>query len=139
MNDRGHVAVMSLVLGVGLLLFAVLVADGGRVLAARARVDEQAHAAARAGAGQLEAGSLLRGEVELDAEAAVEAARRFLADIGASGFVTVSAGQVLVTVDDEVELAVTALFGSRHVSVRGEGAARPALGVAEENDVWVRR
>ena len=137
MNDQGHVAVLSLVLGVGLILFAVLVADGGRVLAGRARADEHAHAAARAGAGALDASALLQGRVELDPETAEQRAEAFLTDLGVHGVVTIRAGEVLVRVDEEVELAVASLFGGRTVTVSGSGSARPAIGVGAEGDVVI--
>jgi Flp pilus assembly protein TadG len=83
-----------------------LVLDGGRALRAQSDSFGAAAAAARAGAQELDPVASVNGEVRLDDDAAVAAARGFLAARGLSGTVRVTDTRVTVTVTRDVDFAV---------------------------------
>jgi hypothetical protein len=108
----------------GFIAIAGLVDDGGRALSGRVRALDEAQAAARAGAQQINL-TLLRedGSVELDAPAAVQAADQYLATVGDAGVVTASGNSVHVTVTVNVPTQILGAFGVTNLTVSAEGEA----------------
>ena len=114
----------------GFMAIAGLVDDGGRALSARVRAMDEAQAAARAGAQQINL-VLLRenGSVELDQPAATKAAYQYLAAVGDGGTVDVSGNSVLVTVRLSVPTQILGAFGVSTLTVSAEGDATAEQGV----------
>ena len=123
-GERGQVIAFLVVMTAGFIAIAGLVDDGGRALSGRVRALDEAQAAARAGAQQINL-ALLRedGSVELDAPAAVQAADQYLATVGDVGVVTVSGNSVHVTVTVNVPTQILGAFGVTNLTVSAEGEA----------------
>ena len=123
-GERGQVIAFLVVMTAGFIAIAGLVDDGGRALSGRVRALDEAQAAARAGAQQINL-ALLRedGSVELDAPAAVQAADQYLATVGDAGVVTVSGNSVHVTVTVNVPTQILGAFGVTNLTVSAEGEA----------------
>ncbi|MFD7919581.1 hypothetical protein ACFV3R_10190 [Streptomyces sp. NPDC059740] len=99
-RDDGALSLFVLVTIVGLFAVAALVVDGGGKLRALNNAEGVANEAARAGGQAIDAGKAISGEgVTVDRNAAVAAARSYLAHAGVSGSVRVS--------DDGASLEVT--------------------------------
>ena len=113
-----------------LLLLAGLVIDGGLTLAARVKAIDEAQAAARAGAQAINL-PLFRatGQVTLQPDQAVQAARSYLAATGNPGTVTVNGDQVTVSVTISQPMQILGLAGIGHLSVTGHGSAVAEYGV----------
>lgn len=90
-RDDGSMSLLVLVTVVALFAIAALVIDGGGKLRARAHAEGAAHEAARAGGQAVNAGQAISGDgITVDRNAAVAAARSYLAAAGVSGTVRVS-------------------------------------------------
>ena len=128
-GERGQVIAFLVVMTAGFIAIAGLVDDGGRALSGRVRALDEAQAAARAGAQQINL-TLLRedGSVELDAPAAVQAADQYLATVGDAGVVTVSGNSVHVTVTVNVPTQILGAFGVTNLTVSAEGDATAEQG-----------
>jgi hypothetical protein len=91
-RDDGSMSLFVLVTVVGLFAVAALVVDGGGKLRALNNAEGVANEAARAGGQAVDAGKAISGEgITVDRNAAVAAARSYLAQAGVSGTVRVSA------------------------------------------------
>ena len=123
-GERGQVIAFLVVMTAGFIAIAGLVDDGGRALSGRVRALDEAQAAARAGAQQINL-TLLRedGSVELDAPVAVQAADQYLSTVGDAGVVTVSGNSVHVTVTVNVPTQILGAFGVTNLTVSAEGEA----------------
>src|SRR6202035_3782558 len=96
-DEEGMVTAFVVIFTFALLLLAGLVIDGGLTLATRVQAINEAQAAARAGAQQINL-PLLRatGQVALQRDQAAQAAHTYLAATGHTGTVTVHGDQVQV-------------------------------------------
>lgn len=123
-TERGQVIALLVVVTVGLIAIAGLVDDGGRALSARTRALDEAQAAARTGAQQINL-TLLRqnGSVELEAAAATRAANDYLSTTGDSGLAAVSGDTVHVTVTVSVATQILGAFGVRTLTLSGDADA----------------
>ena len=97
-NQEGSITLWFAVLASALLAVVGLVWAGGDALAAKARAQSEAFAAARAGAQAVSTAGLAAGTVVLDPVAANQAAEAVLGAAGANGVVSVSGRTVSVTV-----------------------------------------
>ncbi|HMC40858.1 MAG TPA: pilus assembly protein TadG-related protein, partial [Acidimicrobiales bacterium] len=99
-GEEGMVTAFVVIFTFALLLLAGLVIDGGLTLAARVQAINEAQAAARAGAQQINL-PLFRatGRVVLQPDQAAQAAQTYLAATGHTGTVTVNGDQVQVAVN----------------------------------------
>jgi hypothetical protein len=131
-GERGQVIAFLVAVTAGFIAIAGLVDDGGRALSGRVRALDQAQAAARAGAQQINV-TLLRqdGSVELDAPAAVQAADQYLATVGDAGVVTVSGNSIHVTVTVNVPTQILGAFGVTNLTVSAQGAATAEQGTGQ--------
>ena len=113
-----------------LVLLAGLVIDGGLTLAAKVRAIDEAQAAARAGAQEVDV-ALLRstGEMVLDPVRASQAAESYLAATGHTGTVEVDGDEVEVSVSITQPMQVLGLAGIGSLTVTGHGSAVAAYGV----------
>lgn len=123
-GERGQVIAFLVVMTAGFMAIAGLVDDGGRALSGRARALDEAQAAARAGAQQINL-TLLRGSgaIELDAPAAMQAADQYLSTVGDPGAVTVSGNAVHVTVTVTVPTQILGVLGVKTLTVSASGDA----------------
>jgi Flp pilus assembly protein TadG len=129
-DERGQVAVF--VVGVVLALVAVagLVFDGGNIIAAHRRADNESAGAARAAAQELSASSLLAsGTVRIDPTRVQAAVDKYLAPTRHSGVVHVDGDRVTVTVTFDQPMQILGIVGIFSVSVRGQGTAHAVRGV----------
>jgi hypothetical protein len=128
-NERGQVIAFLVAMTAGFIAIAGLVDDGGRALSGRVRALDEAQAAARAGAQQINV-TLLRenGSVELDTAAAVRAADQYLSTVGDAGAVTVSGNSVHVTVTVNVPTQILGAFGVTNLTVSAPGDATAEQG-----------
>lgn len=98
-DDEGSVTAFVAIVAIALVMVAGMAYDGGRVIAAHSRARSDAAKAARAGAQEIDITTLRSsGEAVLDARTAESAALAYLADVGATGTVTVDGPTITVTV-----------------------------------------
>ncbi|MEW6474370.1 MAG: hypothetical protein AB1679_19125 [Actinomycetota bacterium] len=133
-QEQGSISIVALVLATALLGAAGLVVDGGTATAAAARASDIAQDAARAGA---VAGSTPQpgGGVTLDSTTAREAAEGWLAREGidpSTARITIDRDAVTVVIHQQRPTALLRLVGIDHLTVDGNGAARPASGITKE-------
>jgi hypothetical protein len=128
-EEDGVVTAFVVVIALALMLFAGLVYDGGMALRAKVEAVDEAGAAARAGAQQLDLTALRStGRVTLDPSAADGAAESYLAAIGRTGTVAVNGDEVTVTVSFQQPTALLGIAGIRSFSVSGSGSATATEG-----------
>jgi len=134
-RDRGQITVAVVILAVGALTVVGLVYFGGLKLRAGREAGNIAEEAARAGAGQLGAGTYTGGTATLDPAAAVARARAYLASAsqangGVSGTVTLVSGtRVRVTVTVTRPAAMLDLIGASSIGVTRSATADLTVGV----------
>jgi Flp pilus assembly protein TadG len=98
-NDEGSVTAFVAIVAIALVMVAGMAYDGGQVIAAHSRARSDAAKAARAGAQEIDITTLRSsGDTVLDARTAESAALAYLADVGATGTVTVDGPTITVTV-----------------------------------------
>jgi len=129
-DQAGQVTVFVVVVFVALLAVAGLVIDGGRALAARRRAIDEAEAAARAGAQALSIDAYRSSAtVTLDPTAARAAALGYVAATGDTGQVTISGGQITVTVQVHQRVTILGIAGVGTMTLNGTGSAQLIRGV----------
>jgi Flp pilus assembly protein TadG len=129
-DERGQAALLVAVLMLGFLALLGLLSDSGQVLAARRNLQDLADASARAGAAMINpAGFREPGTdvLELDQNAARQAALNYLAEAGYRGSESVTTGPLLVDVHLEQVRQTTfaRLFSVSSVSVGADSQASP--------------
>ena len=128
-EEDGVVTAFVVVIALALMLFAGLVYDGGMALRAKVEAVDEAGAAARAGAQQLDLTALRStGTVTLDPSAADGAAQSYLATIGRTGTVAVNGDEVTVTVSFQQPTALLGIAGISSFTVSGSGSATATEG-----------
>lgn len=133
-DDQGFFALWTAILTVAFMGLVGLVSDVGRVLNERSRAFGAAAAAGRIGAQAIDEDAvLLTGDVQLDEDAAEDAARAYLRERGFTGdevHVDADGLEVLVEVSGESDLRM--LGGSVHyemqATVRAVQSGGPAGG-----------
>ncbi|MFJ7213602.1 pilus assembly protein TadG-related protein [Amycolatopsis sp. NPDC098790] len=129
-TEEGRVSVFVVVLMIGLLALAGLGLDGGLALATKVRATGQAESAARAGAQAIDLAAYREtGALRLAPAHAEELARRYLADVGATGSVTATTDTVAVTVTTSQRTQLLSLVGIPAIDAHGSGAAHPQRGI----------
>ena len=131
-HQRGQVTAFVVTFVAALILMAGLVLDGGLVLAAKRRAANEAEAAARAGAQQVNIDSYRSsGRFVLDPARARAAAIAYLAATGDHGTVSVSGDRVTVTVQITQPMQILGVAGIGSQTVTGRGTARAERGVPQ--------
>src|SRR5437763_15687280 len=129
-RERGSVTAFVVVFTVALIAVAGLVADGGRMITANREAFNEAEAAARAGAQEVDIGALRSGTgVTLNADAARQRALDYLSTTEHVGSVEVAGDVVRVHVRIREEMTILGAFGVGPKTVEGEGEARAVRGV----------
>jgi hypothetical protein len=123
-GDEGMVTAFVVIFTFALLLLAGLVIDGGLTLAAKVQAIDEAQAAARAGAQEIDI-PLYRasGKLVLDPAEARQAAESYLAATGHTGTVQVSGGEVFVSVSITQPMQILGVGGIGSLTVTGHGSA----------------
>jgi Flp pilus assembly protein TadG len=125
-RDEGQVTAFVAVLLLALLVMLGLVTDGGRALAARVQVTNEAQEAARAGAQALDLAAYRRdGTVRLDPAGAEQRVLAYLSATGDSATAVRVAGDLVsVTVVRVEPTRLLMLAGLGRVHATGTGTAR---------------
>jgi Flp pilus assembly protein TadG len=137
-DEGGQVAVLVVVMALGLMAMAGLVADGGSLFAARRNLQALADGAARAGAMAIDVGEFRSSGgtvVRLDPAAARRRAEAYLGTTGFGGSAQVEADQQTVTVRVMEQQSTTFLLrvvGVRSPWVSATSTARPRHGIESE-------
>jgi Flp pilus assembly protein TadG len=131
-RERGQVTAFVVTFVAALILMAGLVLDGGLVLAAKRRAANEAEAAARAGAQQVNV-DIYRssGRFVLDPARARAAALAYLAAAGDHGTVRIAGDQVAVTVHITQPMQILGVAGIGSQTVTGRGVARAERGIQQ--------
>ncbi|WP_060903236.1 pilus assembly protein TadG-related protein [Streptomyces europaeiscabiei] len=132
LDDRGGVTVFVAVCVVALIGIIGVAVDGGSKMRATERADYLAGEAARAGGQAIDPAQAIPGEaIVVDPQAAVAAARAYLAAAGVGGTVSVSGdGTTLtVTVADAYETKFLPVVGIGSLAVTGHATATLLHGV----------
>ncbi len=127
-GESGSLTLWFAVLATGLFATVGLVTSGGAAMAAHARAESEAFAAARAGAEALSAGSLAKGAPTLDPVEARAAAARSLSADGTGGEIGVAGWTVSVTVRAQVPGGLLSLVGIHALDVAGSANATATAG-----------
>jgi Flp pilus assembly protein TadG len=131
-EERGAVTVFVTIVTIALLAVAGLVADGGRILAARREAGNVAESAARAGAQAIDLRTLrTENRVDLDPNVATARARNYLTATGYQGAVHADTQHVHVTVTIHRSTLLLGSAGIHDFTVTSTGDATPVRGIAE--------
>lgn len=133
-DDSGQVTAFVAIMTLAMVLFAGLVLDAGLALSAKVQALDAAHAAARAGAQQLNL-TLYRERniAELDPPRAEVAARGWLNSAGLDGTVTATTATVTVTVNRASNTQLLQLIGIGTLHVSATATATAIQGVTGPN------
>ncbi len=131
-GEGGQITAFVVVMVAALILCAGLVIDGGLTLAAKVRATDEAQAASRAGAEQINVATYREsGDIVLDPTQATSAAQRYLATTGDRGTVTVIGNTVTVTVEAIQPTQILNLVGIQSLSVSATASASAIRGITE--------
>jgi Flp pilus assembly protein TadG len=136
-DERGEITAFLLLIFFALFAIGGLVIDGGLALAAKRRAMNEAQAAARAGANQIDEDSYRRnGSVVIDRGKAEAAARQYLVathhERGATVDFSPDNTTVNVSVTFTQPMTILGIGNIRSLSISGNGSARNAHGVVSE-------
>lgn len=125
-GDQGSITALVVVLAMTFVACAGLAIDGGRLVAAKIELGDQAENAARVGAQEVT--SLRSGTMQIDESRAVDAAERFLAGQGLDGDVSIQNNIVTVTVSRSIRMTLLSLFGAKSKTLSSRRSATPVDG-----------
>jgi Flp pilus assembly protein TadG len=129
-EDGGQATAFVVVMVAALLLCAGLVVDGGLALAARVRATDEAQAAARAGAEEIDLATYRTSDtVVLDPTQAAAAAEQYLASTGDRGQVTVAGDTVSVTVETTQPTQILGIVGLHALTESASASATAVRGI----------
>lgn len=128
-REDGMVTAFTIIIVGALMLFVGLAYDGGLALDGRVRALNEAQEAARAGAQALDVGAWRTGGVAvLDPDAAIAAAKAYLAGSGDAGTVSVAGATVTVSVTHTHRTQILALAGIGTMTAHATASARAEQG-----------
>ncbi len=126
LGDDGSITALVVVLAMTFVACAGLAIDGGRLVAAKIELGDQAENAARAGAQEVT--SLRSGTLQIDKGRAVKAAEKFLTSQGLTGDVFIRNNEVTVIVSRNVPMTLLSLFGAKPKTLSAQRSAIPVDG-----------
>ena len=133
-GDSGQISVFAVVMMLAFLAAAGLVLDGGIALSAKVQALDQAQAAARIGAQQLDLTTYrTTGTARLDPARAQGAARDWLTRAGLDGQVTATTTTVTVTVRRTSDTQLLRIVGVDTLAVSATATATALQGVTGPN------
>lgn len=121
--EDGAAALWVIFITTAVLAVAGLVIDGGSTMATKRESARIAEQSARVAADQLDTDSLRTGGSDLNADAAVDAARTYLAAAGVEGRVDVDGDAVAVTVTQRSDAVILSAFGVAGYTVSATATA----------------
>lgn len=121
-GDRGFVVVWTVAIMSAVFMIIAFTLDAGRVVRLRSDAFGTAAAAARAGVQKIDEVAVLDGRLELDDEAAAEAARAYATERGYTATVVVDDLQVTVTVRQS--FTKTHLIGLGEIEIDATASAQ---------------
>jgi hypothetical protein len=133
-DDTGSITLFSAIAGVGLLVLAGLVVDGGGKVRAAQRSDRIAAEAGRAAGQQIDVGAAIEGSpARLDPAAALAAAREYLRREGVEGDAAISGDgrRVVVRVWTAQPTVFLSLVGVSEVRTEGTAEVQLVSGAEE--------
>ena len=125
-GDEGSITALVVVLAMTFIACAGLAVDGGRLVAAKIELGDQAENAARVGAQEI--ASLRSVSLEINETQAVIAAEEFLVSHGLNGDVYVQDNSVTVSVRRVIPMTLLSLFGVKAKILSARRSATPADG-----------
>jgi hypothetical protein len=120
--DPGSISALVVGLVMTFIACAGLAVDGGRMVAARIRVSDQAENAARTGAQALT--DIRLGVPRIEPRRATRLASAYLASMGAKGSIRVSDIEICVTVTESRPMTLLALVGVGNKTATSTRCAR---------------
>ncbi|HUC36254.1 MAG TPA: pilus assembly protein TadG-related protein [Acidimicrobiales bacterium] len=132
-RDSGSLSVFVAVLAVALFALVGLVVDAGRAVAARAAAMDQAEQAARAGAAQVSIDALRAGQIALNPASAVQAAEKYLANVGQSGSASVLGQTVTVRISESEPTVMLGIVGIHRIDISVVASATNVHGVTRQD------
>lgn len=129
-DDRGQITPWTIAAALIIVILTGLVFDQGMAMADKVRLFDIAQAAARSGARQIDLGTYRStGVVQLDPDAAANAARTFLTHAGISGTASATPTTVTVAVHTLRRTQLLRLAGVTSIPVSATAVATAATGV----------
>ena len=122
-DDCGSITAFVVMLAMTFVACAGLAVDGGRMVAAKVQLADQAENAARAGTQEIT--GLRTGDPQVDVERAISTAQDFMTRHEIHGQVVATASAVTVTTSRVVSMSLLSLFGVGSRLVTAQRIARP--------------
>lgn len=122
-NDSGSITAFVVMLTMTFVACAGLAVDGGRMVAAKVQLADQAENAARAGTQEIT--GLRTGDPQVDVERAISTAQDFMTRHEIHGQVVATSSEVTVTTSRVVSMSLLSLFGVGSRLVTAQRSARP--------------
>lgn len=121
--DSGSITAFVVMLVMSFVACAGLAVDGGRIVAAKVLLADQAENAARAGTQEITA--LRTGDPKVDPGRAISAAQEFMVRHQISGQVSATSFEVTVRTTRVVPMSLLSLFGVGSRLISAQRSARP--------------
>nr|BEK71498.1 hypothetical protein KPHV_87250 [Kitasatospora purpeofusca] len=122
-GQRGAMSLLVAVVAVALLAGVALIVDGGGKLRAVSKAEATANEAARSGAQAINVGSAIAGDgIVIDREAALRAARSYLASAGVTGTAELSSDRRSIVVTVTATYRGVLIPGSWQIGGHGSAA-----------------
>jgi len=125
-TERGSITAFVVVIAMTFIACAGLALDGGRLVAAKVELGDDAENAARVGAQEIT--SFRSGNPTIDKPRASDAVTRYLTEHDVSGEVSINGNEVTVLVTRLVRMTLLSLFGVTAKIVTAQRTATPVDG-----------
>ena len=122
-TETGSITAFVVMLVMSFVVCAGLAVDGGRMVAAKVLLADQAENAARAGTQEITA--LRTGDPKIDPERAISSAQEFMVRHQINGQVSATAFEVTVRTTRVVPMSLLSLFGVGSRLISAQRSARP--------------
>ena len=122
-RESGSITAFVVMLAMTFVACAGLAVDGGRLVAAKVQLADQAENAARAGTQEITA--LRTGDPKVDVDKAISAAQDFMTLHQIQGQVSATDSEVTVTTTRVVPMSLLKLFGVGSRLISAQRSARP--------------
>ena len=122
-HDSGSITAFVVMLAMTFVACAGLAVDGGRLVAAKVQLADQAENAARAGTQEITA--LRTGDPKVDVDKAIIAAEEFMTRYQIHGKASATSSEVTVKTMRVVPMSILVLFGVGSRLITAQRTARP--------------
>ena len=124
--ERGSITAFVVIIAMTFIACAGLALDGGRLVAAKVELGDDAENAARVGAQEIT--SFRSGNPKIDKSRASDAIARYLAEHNVAGELSINDNEVTVRVTRLVRMTLLSLFGVTAKIVTAQRTATPVDG-----------